>query len=100
MFPTLNETFGLVLLEAMEYGIPCVATDEGGISDIIENGKTGFIIHKKTAECLAEGIKKLLVEENLRVSMGRNGRIMFEQLFTEERFERNMHRILTELVGV
>lgn len=96
MFPTLNETFGLVLLEAMEYGIPCVATDEGGIKDIIENGKTGFVISDKKAESLADSIEKLLVGKDLRAVMGENGKVRFAQLFTEEKFERNMHRILNE----
>lgn len=46
IFPTYyhNECFPLVLLEAMEQGLPCISTNEGGIPGIIEEGKTGFIV--------------------------------------------------------
>lgn len=42
VFPTLNETFGLVAVEAMEYEIPVVASTEGGIQDIIDNGNSAI----------------------------------------------------------
>ena len=46
VFPTYYdiECFPLVLLEAMQYGLPCVNTDEGGIRDIVVND-SGFTVH-------------------------------------------------------
>ena len=94
VFPTLNEAFGLVLLEAMEHGLPCIGTDEGGINDIIDNGKTGFIVPSGDAESLSVSIGKLLIDSRMREQMGESGRIVFEQRYTQEVFEENMLQIL------
>ena len=53
VFPTFNDAFPLVILEAMQHGVPVIATDEGGIPDIIEDEITGFIIPKHNVQCLA-----------------------------------------------
>ena len=51
-----NEPFGLVVIEAMEYGIPVIATNHGGPTEIITEGKDGFLVdyHKpdQMAECI------------------------------------------------
>ena len=51
VFPTYyhGETFGLVLLEAMEYGLPCISTFEGGIPSVVEDAKTGFLVPQRDA---------------------------------------------------
>ena len=51
VFPTFypNECFPLVLLEAMQQGLPCISTNEGGIASIIDDGKTGFLVEKQKA---------------------------------------------------
>lgn len=95
-FPTFyyNECFPLVLLEAMEKGLVCVSTVEGGIRDIIDDGRTGYIIHRRDAKSLAETLKVLLQNPQLRQSMGSEGRKKFEQYYTEEQFEYNMFECL------
>jgi glycosyltransferase involved in cell wall biosynthesis len=58
----LSEGTPLSILEAMASQIPVVATDVGGLSEIVENGETGFLVPKEDSESLAEKI--LLVLEN------------------------------------
>ena len=99
VFPTLNEAFGLVLLEAMEHGLPCVSTDEGGINDIIDNGKTGFLVPSRDAESLSESIGKLLNDSCMREKMGDRGRRVFEQRYTQDFFEENMLHILNQVLS-
>lgn len=96
VFPTFyhNECFPLVLLEAMEYAIPCISTNEGAISDIIEDGKTGFVVERKNPGLLADRIETLLNDKKLRESMGAAGKIKFEQEFTLRKFEERMGEIL------
>ena len=95
--PTENDCFPLVLLEAMRCGIPCVATSEGAISDIIENGETGWIIEKRNPKGLAEKVAWLIDHPQQMLQMGKNGRARFIQLFTSDVFEQNIVKILGNL---
>lgn len=99
VFPTFysNECFPLVLLEAMQYGLPCVTTDEGGIRDIVVQD-SGFTVHGSTpqeiAESTAEALEKLIESPALKTEMGKAGRKRLEEMFTEEVFEGRMKEII------
>ena len=96
VFPTYypNECFPLVLLEAMQQGLPCISTNEGGIASIIDDGKTGFIVDKQNPEQLADKVEVLLDDKKLRMDMGRGGCEKFEQEFSLSKFEERMLWIL------
>lgn len=100
MFPTYyhNECFPLVLLEAMQHGVPCISSGEGGVPDIIENGKTGYIVERRRPEQLAAKIERLLNDRVLRESMGRAGRGKFQREFTLRTFEERICEVLENLV--
>lgn len=89
VFPTYynNECFPLVLLEAMAHGVPCVSTNEGAISEIIDDGTTGLIVKKQNPEDLADKLELLLKDEVLRLQMGKAGRKKYEEEYTLEHFE-------------
>lgn len=97
VFPSYNEAFPLVCLEAMAHSLPTVATDEGGIPDIIDHGSTGFIVPKKDSEALADAIARLLDDPDLRHSMGEAGRQRFLRLFTAQAFECRLRDILASI---
>lgn len=94
VFPTHNECFPLVLLEAMQHRLPCVSTTEGGIPGIIDEGKTGFLVPKYNAAILANKIETLLTDSALLQRMGEAGREKYEREFTLEVFEKRMVEIL------
>lgn len=98
VFPTFyhNECFPIVLLEAMQYGLPCISTDEAGIPDIIDDGQTGLIIPKKNSIALAKSIEKLINDRILCLQMGQAGRKKYEESFTLDVFEKNIGRLLEE----
>lgn len=98
VLPTYNECFPLVLLEAMEYGLPCISTNEGGITDIIEKGITGYIVEKQNPQILAQQIECLLDHPELRKQMGQAGKNKFQKEFTLEKFEERMKAILEEAI--
>ena len=75
------EGFGIVLLEAMIYGKPVVATRTGGIPEIVEDQKTGFLVSPNKPEVLAEAILKLLKNKELARSMGEKGRKLVREKF-------------------
>lgn len=101
VFPTYypNETFGLVNLEAMEWKLPIVSTDEGGIPDVVKNGENGLICKKKNADSLADCMEQLLNSEDLRIKMGEDGYKKFKQFFTLSSFESNCVQVLTNVIS-
>lgn len=98
VFPTYyeNETFGLVLLEAMANSLPVVTCAEGAISDIVSDTLTGYIVPQKDSATLAVAIQKLLDNPEKARIMGQAGRIRYEEMFTAARFEANLISILSE----
>lgn len=97
IFPTQHETFGLVNLEAMEAGLPVVSTMEGSIPEIVDNGKTGFLVPAGDPEMLAEKIEELTTDRQLRLKMGRAGREKFLKKYTLDHFLKNMADTLIQL---
>lgn len=89
-FPTFCDTFGLVNLEAMNYQLPIVTTNFGGIPDEIINGENGFVVEPEDAQATADALCQLLEDASLRQRMGRAGYKKFLEEFTEETFERNI----------
>jgi len=69
---SLHEGFGIVLQEAMQAGLPIVATNNGGQVDLIEEGENGFLVPIKNETALAEGIEKILSDQTLQEKMKKN----------------------------
>ena len=88
--PTYNDCFPLVLLEAMQYRLPIVTTNEGGIPDVVQDGVNGIICERQNAESLAAAIERLLLNPTLRRQMGNAGYEILRQRFTLEKFEHRM----------
>lgn len=94
VLPTFNECFPLVLLEAMEQGLPCISSAIGGTPEIVDEGKTGFLVPCREVQPLAERIGFLLKDEVLRKKLGKAGKAKFEREYTLSRFEQNIKRCL------
>ena len=69
-----TEGLGVVLMEAMACGTPCVASKVGGIPDVVQDGYNGFLTLPGDVTALGESILALLNKAELRESMGENGR--------------------------
>ena len=72
--PSRQESFGLVALEAMSAGVPVVASNIGGLPEVVEDGVTGFLHDPDDEVALAASIEKLLGNDRLRERMGRAAR--------------------------
>ncbi|HHQ45162.1 MAG TPA: glycosyltransferase family 4 protein [Candidatus Altiarchaeales archaeon] len=68
-----QEGLGVSLLEAMSYGIPVVASNVGGIADVVAEGETGLLVGEKNPKALADAIERLLDDEALRKRVSENG---------------------------
>jgi teichuronic acid biosynthesis glycosyltransferase TuaC len=74
VLPSLSEGRPNVVLEALACEVPVVATDVGGIPELIINGETGYLVPAKDSQELSEKVNKLLEDESLREKMGKLGR--------------------------
>lgn len=74
VLPSLAESFGFVLLEAMSSGKPVVATTAGGIPEVVSDGETGLLVPVADSHALADAVCRILQEPELAHSLGENGR--------------------------
>jgi colanic acid/amylovoran biosynthesis glycosyltransferase len=79
--PTLAEGLGVVLMEAMAAGLPVVSTRVMGVPEVVEDGDSGFLVSPGRSDGLADALEQLAASPELRVSMGRRGRLRVEQFF-------------------
>ena len=93
-----TESFGLVLAEAMCCGLPVVATRVGGIPSVVEEGKTGVLVPPRSPHALADGIRLLLVDPDLRLKLGVAGRLRYRERFTEERYVAEVEELYERLL--
>jgi glycosyltransferase involved in cell wall biosynthesis len=94
-----SETFGLVLIEAMQFELPVVGTRWRGVPSIIEDEKNGFLVPIKDPATLADRLELLLDDPETARRLGRVGREMFLARFTEERFQQQMESALLLVSG-
>jgi glycosyltransferase involved in cell wall biosynthesis len=85
--PSLNEGMGRVLVEAMALGKPIVASNAGGIPDLVTHGKNGFLVPPKDPRELANYIQILIEDEEKRAKMGEAGKEMAENFSKEKMVE-------------
>jgi glycosyltransferase involved in cell wall biosynthesis len=78
-----TEAFGLVLLEAMVFGKPVVASDipGSGVGWVVKHGETGWLLDPGNHDALSDALKRLLENPNMLAVMGKAGRMRFESLF-------------------
>ena len=93
--PSAREGFGLVYLEAMRAGVPCLGSTLDAAGDIIVDGETGYVVDRDDAGALAGAILSVLNDPGRRVAMGEAGRRRFERDFTYERFRERLYAILS-----
>jgi glycosyltransferase involved in cell wall biosynthesis len=79
-----TEGLGVVLLEAMACGLPVIASNVGGIPDIIRDGETGLLVRQKDARSLSDQIIRLLSDDNLRKEVLINGQNLIKAEFSWE----------------
>ncbi|KAH8679101.1 hypothetical protein BGZ60DRAFT_428902 [Tricladium varicosporioides] len=75
---SITETFGLVVLEAMASGVPVIARDEGGPSEIVSDGKSGYLIPPADLESFVQRVLELGADNSMRMRMGAEARRMAE----------------------
>jgi glycosyltransferase involved in cell wall biosynthesis len=95
-FPSNNECFPIVILEAMQQALPVISTFEGAIPEVVIDGVNGFLVPQQNVEALADKLEILIRNPELNNKMGLAGKKMYEDTFTLEHFENRMLAILQD----
>jgi len=90
VLPSLTEGLPQILLEAMASGIPVVASDAGGVPEVVRNGITGILVPSGNPCALANAINDLLFDISKAKHFGESGRQIIEQRFTADRMVNEM----------
>ncbi len=85
LLPSASESFGLVALEAMACGAPVVASNIGGLPEVIEAGTTGYMFDVGDIQGMSEAGVRVLADDDLRASMSEAGRVLAEERFSAGR---------------
>ncbi|QDU90006.1 Alpha-D-kanosaminyltransferase [Pirellulimonas nuda] len=95
-FPTHyeSEAFPCVLVEAMSFGLPVVATRWRGVPSIVDEGQTGLLCPTHDPAAIADAIERLAGSPELRSQMGAAGREKYERCYTVDRYHRRMEEAL------
>jgi glycosyltransferase involved in cell wall biosynthesis len=95
-FPSYNDTFPLVVLEAMRHGLPLVTTYEGAIPDMVHDGKNGFLVPVRDVVALADRLMRLTTDRLMCQRLGQEGRRRYEQEFTVGVFDQSLLRVMRQ----
>jgi glycosyltransferase involved in cell wall biosynthesis len=98
LLTSVSEGIPLVLIEAMAASLPVVATGVGGVPEVVEGGRTGFISPSADHSSLAGSILTLAASPELRESMGRAGRERAAALFSERQMHRDYLKIYANMI--
>lgn len=84
LLPSEKESFGLVLLEAMACGVPCIGTNVGGIPEVIDHDETGYIAELGNVEQMAHYAVYMLKDDELMSQMSHRAREVVQNKFSSE----------------
>ncbi len=92
-----SEGFGNSYIEAMATGLPCIASEVGGIGDFLKDGETGLFASPKHPETVAEAVQRLMKDEDLVTKIKRNALEMVRQKYSWSLISEEMHTIFKNL---
>jgi len=99
VFPTLAETQGVVLIEAMAFGLPVIASDIQVLTDVIQYRVNSALQVEPDSAGIAEGIIRILSDDDLQKKMSRSGRMLVKQKFDWAEIAQEMAEIYKSTLG-
>ncbi|MCM0020651.1 MAG: glycosyltransferase family 4 protein [Tagaea sp.] len=99
VWPSVNEAFGMALLEAQASALPALAGDFGGVSAILRDGETGYLARPRDAADFAAKLARLIGDPALRARMGEAARTKVAAAHSLDGAARRLDALLTELTA-
>lgn len=96
---SLNEGTPVALIEALAAGRPVVATNVGGVADVVEDGVNGYLVASGDARAFALRLADLVKDSDKRSEFGLRGRQMVRERFSKERLVRDMAKLYEDAVS-
>ena len=96
--PSYTEGMPMSILEAMGYGLPVVSTTVGGIPELVEHGKSGFLLEPGDTEGFAEAIITLLKDSRKRMEMGQAGLSHVQENYSLEKHIGSLMNVYDSLI--
>lgn len=96
--PTLRDALPLVVIEAMQHGLPVVSTTVGALAELVADGTTGHLVPPGDANALADRLAELATRPELRRELGRAGRARYLERFTLDKFEQRLVAALARVL--
>jgi glycosyltransferase involved in cell wall biosynthesis len=97
--PCWRDFFSISLLEAMASGLPVVASRIGGVTEMVEEGRSGFLVPVADVETLAATLIVLLADARLRATVGRNAKSRIDMLYNWDRVGDRIERTIRSIAG-
>jgi len=94
-----NEGTPVSAIEAMASGCPVAATQVGGLPDLIDDHRTGYLVPPRDAEALSDAILELLRTPLVALDLGQNGKDFVRRRFTQQRLLKDMDHLYTQLLA-
>jgi glycosyltransferase involved in cell wall biosynthesis len=98
VLPSLNENMPMALLEAMAAGLPCICSDVGGVSEILDD-ECGLLVRPGDAGSLRTAVEKLIADPDLAARLGAAARRRVQESFTVQRCAREHVQLWRQLAG-
>lgn len=99
VLPSLQEPFGKIVIEAMAMKKPVVASNVGGVPEIVEDGKTGLLVPLADSGAICQALQQLIGDREVREQMGREGRKRVEQMFSLEKHVHQIEQVYEEVLS-
>jgi phosphatidyl-myo-inositol dimannoside synthase len=95
--PSSKEGFGIVYLEAWQFGLPVICSKFGAPSEIVSDGEDGFAVDPENVKELAAKIVQLIGDKDLAKRLGENGRKKVEQKYSDLQYSENFQALMSEM---
>ena len=99
VLPSVREPFGRVIIEAMATARAVVATESGGVPEIVVDGQTGLLVPPEDAQSLSGAIETLLADSQRAQQMGAEGLTRARQLFSVDRVARQVQELYQRILS-
>ena len=96
--PSLLESHGIAVVEAMSYSLPCVVSNIGGLPESVEHGVNGFLAPPDDAEAMSGAITKLISNNSLMQEMGKQSLRIFNEKFSYSIWRQKMDELYTKRI--